>query len=328
MENIYKIKPTKFDREDFSYLGHARLDFYEKKEEEQITQDNQKKQEGQEKQPKRKYILHKGRKNESEEEKIPDTFLPLYSKKQKKEMQKEHEKSSKERNKNLIGGVYKKDRKRKKDDVIGYLSDEFDNDLIVYDPGAFSQLFYSEKGYVRVDTEGREDFVKVYRPNFFILWWILGFVALLVAGIFLFNPIKDIVVPSFTPPDNVIEGPLKDLPQDEIQKLLQEKVDKDKLAMSINVSPSNEAGKNAYLFQIENSLQNQNNFHVEVTREADGELIYRSPTLQPGQHIKEDTILLKLPVGTVKALATFYSTDPDTGELIGKSTIAIKMVTR
>lgn len=314
MRNIYKIKPTKFDREDFSYLGHAHLDFYEKEEEE--------------KQQKRKYILQKGRKNDPEEEKTPDTILPLYTKKQKKEMQKERSKDSKERNKNLIGGVYKKDRKRKKDDVIGYLSDEFDNDLMVYDPGAFSHLFYSEKGYVRVEADGREEFVRVYRPNLFILWWILGFVTLLAAGILLFNPIKDTIAPSFTTPANVIDGPLKDLTQEEIQKLLQDKVDKDKLAMSINVSPSNEAGKDSYLLQIENSLQNQNNFHVEITREADGELIYRSATLQPGQHIKEDTLLIKLPVGTVKALATFYSTDSETGQLIGKSTIAIKMVTR
>lgn len=313
MRNIYKIKPTKFDREDYSYLGHARLDFYEKEEE---------------KQPKRKYILQKGRKNGPEEEKTPDTILPLYSKKQKKEMQKERSKNTKERNKNLIGGVYKKDGKSRKDEVIGYLSDEFDNDLMVYDPSSFSHLFYSEKGYVQVEADGREDFVRVYRPNCFILWWILGFVTLLVAGILLFNPIKDTIAPSFTPPANVIDGPLKDLTQEEIQKLLQDKVDKDKLAMSINVSPSNEAGKDSYLLQIENSLQNQNNFYVEITREADGELIYRSPTLQPGQHIKEDTLLIKLPVGTVKALATFYSTNPETGELIGKSTIAIKMVTR
>lgn len=312
MSSIYRIKPTKFDREDFSYLGHARLDFYEKKEE---------------KRHKLKYILHKGKTNESNE-KTPDTIVPLYSKKQKKEMQKEREKGSRERNKNLAGGIYKKDRKRKQDEIIGYLSDENDNDLMVYDPGAFSPLFFSEKGYVRADIDGREDFVKVYRPNFFILWWILGFAALLVAGILLFNPIKDAVTPSFTTPDNVIDGPLKDLSQEELQKLLQEKVDKDKLAMSINVSPSNEAGKDSYLFQIENSLQNQNNFYVEVTREADGELLYRSPTLQPGQHIKEDTLLHKLPIGTVKALATFYSTDPETGALIGKSTIAIKMVTR
>lgn len=134
----------------------------------------------------------------------------------------------------------------------------------------------------------------------------------------------------FLDPDQS-EGTLDGLSREEIQKLMNDKVEEGQFMISINTQPVFADGKSEGTLRIENSPQNRYLMVVKIYLKEDGtegEKIYESGAIRPGNKIETARLDVALKKGTYPVIAYFEAYDKKTKEFVGKAastlTITIK----
>ena len=82
------------------------------------------------------------------------------------------------------------------------------------------------------------------------------------------------------------DGSLDGLTKEQIQELMNDKVDKSMLAISINSTPVFEDGKGKGSLRIENAANNNYNMRVRIVIDNEQKQIYYSDGIRPGQMIR------------------------------------------
>lgn len=86
--------------------------------------------------------------------------------------------------------------------------------------------------------------------------------------------------------------------------------------------------------KIENPSTNKYNFYVTIklkdnnnltNNNSDEDIIYKSPILEPNQHITNDYLIKKLKKGSHKAIATIFVIDPETEEELAQNQLQIEI---
>ena len=121
------------------------------------------------------------------------------------------------------------------------------------------------------------------------------------------------------------DGSLDGLTKDQIQELMNNKVDEGMLAISINSTPVFENGKSKGTLRIENAPNNRYNMKVRITMDSDEREIYHSDAIKPAQVIKEDYLDEELKKGTYPCTATFEAYDTKTNEKAGEASAKLKI---
>ena len=123
------------------------------------------------------------------------------------------------------------------------------------------------------------------------------------------------------------DGSLDGLTKEQIQELMNDKVDKSMLAISINSTPVFEDGKGKGSLRIENAANNTYNMRVRIVIDNEQKQIYYSDGIRPGQMIREDYLDEVLDRGTYACTATFEAYDED-GKKAGEAKAQLNIVVR
>lgn len=121
---------------------------------------------------------------------------------------------------------------------------------------------------------------------------------------------------------NQSEGTLDGLTRDEIQKLMNDKVAEGQFMISINTQPVFPDGMSEGTLRIENSPQNRYLMIVKIYRyeeKKQGELIYESGAIKPGNKIEKAKLDVKLTKGKYPVIVYFEGYDEKTKEYVGKA---------
>lgn len=124
------------------------------------------------------------------------------------------------------------------------------------------------------------------------------------------------------------EGTLDGLSEAEIQKLLDDKVAEGQFMLNINTKPVFADGKSKGTLRIENNPQNRYLMVVKIYLKEDGkdgEKVYESGAIRPGNKIETAALDVELKKGTYPVIAYFEAYDMKTKEFVGKaaSTLSI-----
>ncbi len=125
---------------------------------------------------------------------------------------------------------------------------------------------------------------------------------------------------------NVTVGPMENMSQEDLQKMLDDQLEEGMLGFAINsviVFDSPEA-KGKIMF--ENPGNNAKLTKVEIFRDDNGELVYSTGYLQPGSYVEEDTLDVKLEPGSYPCTAYVSSYKLDSKKFIGKAAVAVVIV--
>ena len=123
------------------------------------------------------------------------------------------------------------------------------------------------------------------------------------------------------------DGSLDGLTKEQIQELMNDKVDKSMLAISINSTPVFEDGKGKGSLRIENAANNNYNMRVRIVIDNEQKQIYNSDGIRPGQMIREDYLDEVLDRGTYACTATFEAYDED-GKKAGEAKAQLNIVVK
>ena len=123
------------------------------------------------------------------------------------------------------------------------------------------------------------------------------------------------------------DGSLDGLTKEQIQELMNDKVDKSMLAISINSTPVFEDGKGKGSLRIENAANNNYNMRVRIVIDNEQKQIYYSDGIRPGQMIREDYLDEVLARGTYACTATFEAYDED-GKKAGEAKAQLNIVVK
>ena len=123
------------------------------------------------------------------------------------------------------------------------------------------------------------------------------------------------------------DGSLDGLTKEQIQELVNDKVDKSMLAISINSTPVFEDGKGKGSLRIENAANNNYNMRVRIVIDNEQKQIYYSDGIRPGQMIREDYLDEVLDRGTYACTATFEAYDED-GKKAGEAKAQLNIVVK
>ena len=118
------------------------------------------------------------------------------------------------------------------------------------------------------------------------------------------------------------EGTLDGLSKEEIQKLMDDKVDEGQFMISINTQPVFADGRSEGTLRIENSPQNRYLMIVKIYRNENGkqgELIYESGAIKPGNKIEKAKLDVDLPKGNYPVLVYFEGYQEKSKEYVGKA---------
>ena len=118
------------------------------------------------------------------------------------------------------------------------------------------------------------------------------------------------------------EGTLDGMSKEEIQKLMNEKVEEGQFMISINTNPVFPDGKSEGTLRIENSPQNRYLMIVKIYRNENGkqgELIYESGAIKPGNKIEKAKLDVDLPKGNYPVLVYFEGYQEKSKEYVGKA---------
>ena len=117
------------------------------------------------------------------------------------------------------------------------------------------------------------------------------------------------------------KGVAPDLTPEEIQKLLQKKVDESKIAFSIYSEPTLEGKIGTIMFA--NPRYSAHNLDLEVR--VDNKVIIKTEKISPDQYIKDIELIGKaLKKGKHKGVASIKAYDKKTGDLVGE--VAVDML--
>ena len=122
------------------------------------------------------------------------------------------------------------------------------------------------------------------------------------------------------------DGSLDGMSEQEIQDMLNDKVDKSMLSISINATPVFENGKSTGPLRIENPPGNNYNIRVRIVKDADQKEIYYSEGIKPGQVIKEDYLDETLKKGNYACTAIFEAYDIETNKKVGEAKAQLNIV--
>ena len=123
------------------------------------------------------------------------------------------------------------------------------------------------------------------------------------------------------------DGSLDGLTKEQIQELMNDKVDKSMLEISINSTPVFEDGKGKGSLRIENAANNNYNMRVRIVIDNEQKQIYYSDGIRPGQMIREDYLDEVLDRGTYACTATFEAYDED-GKKAGEAKAQLNIVVK
>lgn len=116
-------------------------------------------------------------------------------------------------------------------------------------------------------------------------------------------------------------GIAPDLTPEEIQALLQKKVDASKLAFSVHSEPIFKGKKGTIMFA--NPKYSAHNIDLEVT--VNNKVIIRTEKISPDQYIKDIELIGKaLKKGKHKGVASIKAYDKKTGDVVGE--VAVDML--
>ena len=122
------------------------------------------------------------------------------------------------------------------------------------------------------------------------------------------------------------DGSLDGMSEQEIKDMLNDKVDKSMLSISINANPVFENGKSKGSLRIENSPGNNYNIRVRIVKDEDQKEIYYSEGIKPGQVIKEDHLDETLKKGNYACTAIFEAYDTETNKKVGEAKAQLNIV--
>lgn len=127
------------------------------------------------------------------------------------------------------------------------------------------------------------------------------------------------------------EGTLDGMSEKEIRELMEKKATEGEFIISINQEPKFPDGNSEGSLRIENSPQNRYLMVVKIYLKEDGtegEKIYESGAIRPGNKIETARLDVALKKGTYPVIAYFEAYDKKTKEFVGKAastlTITIK----
>lgn len=133
---------------------------------------------------------------------------------------------------------------------------------------------------------------------------------------------------------SAVEGAYEATVSFEIQKLAQELARQQKAALNsaleiqINAEPAVDAGSGRCSLMLGNPEKNRQNLRVTLTLDEDGEILYQSPVLKPGERIAY-VVLSRIPKpGEYPATAEFAALDADTGEAVGAVDAGVVLTVR
>lgn len=110
----------------------------------------------------------------------------------------------------------------------------------------------------------------------------------------------------------VEEGPL-----DDGNKKSDKKGSEEDFIFTINKKITLKNSESLANLKIENPETNKYNFYVEIKLNDD--VIYKSPILEPNQHIQRDYLNNKLKKGIYEVVATIFVIDPETEEIVAQN---------
>lgn len=121
-------------------------------------------------------------------------------------------------------------------------------------------------------------------------------------------------------------GILPDMSAEDIEKRLNEQIDKSMLNISINQNPVFENGEAEGNLRIENIPANHYAMTVEIVREDNGETVYKSGLINPGYFVENAKLDVALEKGVYKAVAVFTAYDPETRQEMGTAGANINLM--
>ena len=113
-------------------------------------------------------------------------------------------------------------------------------------------------------------------------------------------------------------GFLEGRSQEDIQRLVNEQVEKGMFNISINSAITFENGTAEGNMSIENIPGNQYYMVVRLVLDDTGGTVYESGGIKPGQFIEKAPLSVSLAKGTYPATAVFTAVDPDSLKEIGR----------
>lgn len=121
-------------------------------------------------------------------------------------------------------------------------------------------------------------------------------------------------------------GSLEGKSPEDIQSILNTIVEEGMFNVSVNARAVFENGQSAGSLGLENVSANRYYCRVSLVRDDNGETVYKSAGIKPGQYIDEITLSKNLPAGTYPCTAQVIATDPETLDDIGQVDVQVEVV--
>lgn len=122
--------------------------------------------------------------------------------------------------------------------------------------------------------------------------------------------------------DGILEGKTPD----EIESILNSIVEEGMFNVAIGTEVRFNDSKSEGTLGFENIAANHYYARVELRRNDDGTVIYKSEGIKPGQYIKDIKLSKNLPKGQYDCTAVVIATDPDSLMDIGQVEVLVKVV--
>lgn len=115
------------------------------------------------------------------------------------------------------------------------------------------------------------------------------------------------------------EGFLPGMTRDEIQKMMDEKVEEGSIQININSDLTFADGGSEGLVRIVNTKNNHYLLVVEFIRKDNGESVYRSGAMEPGHYLEKDRLDVDLPKGDYPIEIHFKNYNIKSEEYVGEA---------
>ena len=132
------------------------------------------------------------------------------------------------------------------------------------------------------------------------------------------NQNKDVPMTEVTEFENVVEdGPLSDSKQNSSN------VDDDDFTFTMNKNIIFKNASSLGNVKIENPKSNKYDFYVEIKLKDRDDVVYKSPILEPNQHITNDYLMVKLYKGSYESVATIFVIDKESNEVVAQENFEV-----
>lgn len=125
--------------------------------------------------------------------------------------------------------------------------------------------------------------------------------------------------------ENAALGILPGMNDDEVQERINTIVSESMLNISMNTEPTFEDGSAQGKLNIENIPGNRYAVTVEIVRDDNGEVVYKSGLIDPGYYVQYAKLDKDLSAGTYDCVARFTAYDAKTKKEIGTAGIQIRL---